>query len=193
MIDESRLALSKELLPGENLLWAGRPKQGILLRASDRLTVPSALVWTGFVIFFLFKVLTSSEPSGSGILILLFIFLVGGFYVSVGRLLIESRLRASTYYGLTEQSVIVVQNPRSRKKVNRVALGSVSDIDLEEYSDSLGTISFDAGEGSSLLHPRDYPVTSFECLDHIENPRSVFSKIMEAKQKLRSSQEKRQV
>lgn len=43
-------AISRQLSPGEQVLWQGRPRQGILFRAGEWYTIPFSLVWCGILV-----------------------------------------------------------------------------------------------------------------------------------------------
>jgi hypothetical protein len=42
--------LEPELLPGERLIWTGKPGKGLLLRSSDWFLIPFSFVWFGGVL-----------------------------------------------------------------------------------------------------------------------------------------------
>ncbi len=50
--------LSGRVLPGERILWSGRPAQKFLFTGRDALLIPFSLVWGGFAVFWETKVLT---------------------------------------------------------------------------------------------------------------------------------------
>jgi hypothetical protein len=48
-----------ELQPAEQLLWAGRPRQGWRVRASDWVFIAFGLIWTGIALFGCFLAIMS--------------------------------------------------------------------------------------------------------------------------------------
>jgi hypothetical protein len=52
MWDDPESQIKPELNSKERLLWTGRPRAGLILRAEDALCIPFSLMWGGFAVFF---------------------------------------------------------------------------------------------------------------------------------------------
>jgi Bacterial PH domain len=135
--DPIRNALS----PGEQVIWSGQPRQGIVIRGSDALAIPFSLLWAGFAVFWL----VSAAMSGAPLPFVLFgvPFVVVGVYIVVGRFFVEAKQRQSTFYALTPQRIIIASGLFSRR-VKSLNLKTISDLSLNEKSDGSGTITFGA-------------------------------------------------
>ena len=79
MPTDAYAALTPYLHPGERLLWAGRPKQGLLLRGEDAWLIPFALIWSFFSLPGDFARLLS----GGGFDFFSFLFAIVGFYLLI--------------------------------------------------------------------------------------------------------------
>ena len=130
-----------ELASGERLLWSGRPRLGIFLRPSDGYVIPFSLMWGGFAIFWEYSALTSKAGLFFGIWGIPFVLV--GLYLIFGRFFVEAQQRSKTYYGLTNQRVVIVSGLFSRS-IKSLQLRTLSDISLAERSDGSGTITFGA-------------------------------------------------
>lgn len=62
MIRNHKTELRQHLDSGENLLWTGQPKTGIVFRNADIFLIPFSLLWCGFAIFWFITALTSGAP-----------------------------------------------------------------------------------------------------------------------------------
>ena len=133
--------IAAQLGSGERLLWSGRPRLGIYLRPSDGYLIPFSLMWGGFAIFWEYSVLTSKAPFFFSIWGVPFVLI--GLYLIFGRFFVEAQQRSKTYYGLTNQRVIIVSGLFSHA-VKSLQLRTLSDISLAERSDGTGTITFGA-------------------------------------------------
>lgn len=135
MWNEQKTYLTSQLSPGESLLWSGQPKQGLVFRFSDIYYVSAA----GFIAFWLSMLIRNGEP------VFLLIFAVPGVsfavYMNTVRYFVDSKQRAKTYYGVTNERVIIVSGLRSRE-VKTLLLKFITDLSIEERPDGRGTIKF---------------------------------------------------
>src|SRR5258708_21792082 len=116
----ARAEIERVLQPDEQLLWYGRPQQGIRFAPQDVFQLPFSLLWGGFAIFWETKVLSlRGAPWFFAIWGIPFVGM--GLYLIAGRFFVDRARRACTYYGLTSRRAILVKAARRR---------SVTSIDL---------------------------------------------------------------
>lgn len=144
----AQIIIQKELDSKERLLWAGMPKQGTVFRGSDAFMIPFSLIWGGFAIFWEYTVLFTmpkgpNAPDGIGLVFPIFgiPFVVIGLYMIFGRFICDSKKRAKTFYGLTDQRAIIVSGMVS-KNIKSLNLKTMTDVSLSEKSNGYGTIIF---------------------------------------------------
>lgn len=139
MWNDPTQAVRAQLEAGEQLIWSGQPRQGLVLRSSDAFMIPFSLLWGGFAIFWEATVIWSGAP----IFFMLWgvPFVLVGLHLIFGRFFTDSRQRANTFYGLTNDRIIITSGKRG-KKVQSLSLSTLGDISLEERSDGSGTITF---------------------------------------------------
>jgi hypothetical protein len=131
--------IAQSLDSGESLIWFGVPRQGLVLRAADAFMIPFSLMWGGFAIFWEAGVLRMDRSDIGFMSIWGIPFVLMGLYMSVGRFSVDARMRAKTYYGLTNRRAIIISGLFSRT-VNSLPLRTMTDISLQEGSDRSGTI-----------------------------------------------------
>jgi hypothetical protein len=127
------------------------------------------LLWCGFAVFWEFGALATRAPFFFKLWGIPFV--VAGLYFVFGRFIVDVKQREKTYYGLTDQSVIIVSG-FIQKKVKTLNLRSISDISLTEHSTGRGTITFGPTPpfygwfgGSSWPGMGQYSMPSFERID----------------------------
>jgi hypothetical protein len=127
------------LLPGERILWTGRPSGGILFTGQDVFMVPFSLAWCGFAIFWTTSASQESTPGFFTLWGAMFV-LVGMFFV-FGRFLADAWVRSGVRYALTDQRVLI---SRSAPFSNFAAVGlaQLPDLQLSERGGGSGTIRF---------------------------------------------------
>jgi hypothetical protein len=110
---QTQAEIQRELGSGEQLLWSGRPRQGLRLNITDAFVIPFSLIWCGFAIFWEANALHGNTPL---ILKLWGIpFIVVGLHLVCGRFLVDAYTRARTFYGVTNQRLIIVTGGFSRR------------------------------------------------------------------------------
>jgi hypothetical protein len=132
-------AITKELNGSERLLWSGAPRPGILVRGADAFLIPFSLLWCGFAVFWEYSVLSSRAPFFFKLWGIPFVLV--GLYFVIGRFVIDAQQRAKTYYGLTNERVIIVSGLVGRR-VKSLSLKTLNEVALTEKPDRSGTITF---------------------------------------------------
>jgi hypothetical protein len=132
---------SGRLLNGEHLLWTGRPKQGVLFTGTDIFLIPFSLIWSGMVVSFLFL----PGPGGpDGITTVVLTAFVGlGFYMLVGRFIVDAWVRREVRYAVTDRRVLIAR-PEPFSKFTALKIRQLPELDLNERGNGQGTIRFGA-------------------------------------------------
>lgn len=164
---------------GETLLWSGQPKKGIVFRTIDIFLIPFSLLWAGGVIGGFTAALSSDAPP----VIALFAipFVLAGLFMVFGRFLIDAKMRAKTFYGLTDDRIII-KSGLFTTKIKSLNIRSLSDIEYDEKNDGSGTITVGPknpmmmfGNGMRILPGAN----ATPSLEMIQNVRKVYNQIIE--------------
>jgi hypothetical protein len=131
--------IRRELAPSEQFLWAGQPRQGFVLRATDWFLIPFSIMWGGFAIFWEASVIATGAPPFFMLWGIPFVLI--GLYLIFGRFWVDARQRASTTYGITSERVIIISGLFSRA-VKSLNIDTLTDVSLSERSGGDGTITF---------------------------------------------------
>ncbi len=156
MIQTADTVVSAHLDPGERLLWTGQPRSGIRLRGSDIFLIPFSLVWGGFAIFWEYMALTSisKAPGPVAIIFPLFglPFVLVGLYLIFGRFFVDARSRARTFYGITNERVIIVSGLFSQQ-IKSLDFEDLREVSLTQHSDGSGTITLGPTHFPQFFNP----------------------------------------
>ena len=173
--------IRRELAPLEQVLWSGRPRQGVFLRPSDAVQIPFGLMWCGFIAFWEHGVM----QAGSLFAMLWGIpFILVGLHMLVGRFLLDAWQRAYTDYAVTDQRVLIVTCLFTRR-VRSLELAGLAEMTLTECRGGRGSIVFGrpTARGRGLGSDSGWPSASTHAtprFDLIEGARGVQQTVREA-------------
>ncbi len=146
-----------------------------------RCSFPFSLLWGGFAIFWELSVFRSGAPFFFRLWGIPFVLV--GLYMIFGRFFTDAWQRARTYYGLTNERVLIVPGLFERQ-VKSLSLRGLPELTLSERGDRSGTIMFGTvppmygwSAGSSWPGSARQLPPSFEM---IENARQVYGQIQTA-------------
>jgi hypothetical protein len=125
--------------PGEHVLWAGRPAQGVRLHSVDWLFVPFAVIWFALVVTWEIAVIVTGAP-GYFVLIGIPLLLIGIFIVG-GRFFWDAKVRAGQTYSLTDRRAII-GNSFPSNWVKSYDLTKLSEIIVAGQPGGAGTVIF---------------------------------------------------
>jgi len=137
LVDDS--PLRDQLGADERLLWSDQPRPGVRLRAVDLVVVPFTLMWAGFAFFWEYTVLRTGAPWFFKLWGIPFVLI--GVYLVAGRFFWDAYQRSRTYYGLSNQRVLIVTRG-SRLKVKSLALATLGEVTVSSSADGWGSIQF---------------------------------------------------
>jgi len=198
MDSEASLKLQSELVPGENLLWADRPNPSVTFHASDRQVIPFSLLWGGFSILWEARALGFLGHASKGtppIFMALWgiPFVLLGQYLIWGRFVYDGWLKRRTYYGITNQRLIVLQEGTNPKRCS-IGLNAISSIG---WSGSfIGTLRFGtrqpivAGRGQKNQNASPFTVGNVPVFVDIDDVQSVCRLVQDLAEKAKSAQSK---
>lgn len=133
--------VKSQLLPGEKIIWEGKPFSGIVLRPIEIFLIPFSLLWGGFAIFWNAGVWKTDADLSFRLFGIP--FLIAGLYVTVGRFLIDILIRRATTYFVTNRRILIAR----RSKLKSLDIKRLPSVELEERADGSGTIRFGASGG----------------------------------------------
>jgi len=127
------------LLPGERILWRGRPDVWAYSMRGAWYLIPFSLLWGGFAIFWEVSVLAS----GGGPFFALWgiPFVVAGLYLIFGRILVARREAERTAYAVTNRRILILTGTFSRR-TTELDLTQLPPSQLDVGSRGIGTITF---------------------------------------------------
>lgn len=180
MSSDAENIISPHLESGESIIWTGRPRQGIIFRASDTWLVPFSLIWCGFAIFWAYSAMVSNSPLFFKLIGISFVLM--GVNFVVGRFLLDAKKRTSIYYGITNRRILIVFAGRT-KHFKSLNLQTLTDISFLESANGRGTITFgsiDRWEEMQELQWAGFSNRLMPRFEQIENVKDVYTKIFEA-------------
>ncbi|HEY2179340.1 MAG TPA: hypothetical protein VGH15_12230 [Caulobacteraceae bacterium] len=138
-------AFRGRLLPGERIIWTGRPARGVIFTGRDVFLIPFSLVWCSFAIFW--TVMATAGTVGTGHAELAWFPLFGvafvgvGLYFVAGRFVVDAWIRSAIRYALTDRRVLILRSgPFS--DFTALTLERLPDTKLSDGRKGRGTIRF---------------------------------------------------
>jgi hypothetical protein len=179
--------MSTQLASDEKVLWRGEPSKGIRFVWADLFIVPFSLLWTFGIVAGFFGATTNNDAKVEPELFFILPFFVFiGFYLLIGRFIVDAWARARTKYLLTNRRAVIESNgwPSS---VRSVSLGALPEIRFRQHGSERATIEFGSGNPMFGSFPRGWPGASrFQppAFDNINEGRRVYDMILSAQRDL---------
>ena len=160
--------LNSELVPGEAVLWKGKPNDKKLLSAQDIFLIPFSIMWCGFAIFWEITAIASGAPFFFAVWGIPFVCV--GLYFVFGRFIHQKKVLKNTRYALTTHRAICY------KKGRVITCDYINEpsITFKTKKDGTGTITFGSNpfnyyKGFDLLNRNAYNVVEFVNISDAQN------------------------
>lgn len=109
--ESTRALVTRELQPGEHLLWSGTSDPAVLFTPRDAFLIPFSLLWCGFAVFWV----TAAAQSGAPLFAVLFgsVFVLLGLHLVVGRFIVKRHRKRTTAYAVTDRRALMTNGRRT--------------------------------------------------------------------------------
>jgi hypothetical protein len=140
----------------EELVWTGRPQQGIAFRKSDLFLVPFTFLFT-LLIVLTFPVRLIAENSHLPLPLIVAFSLYGVvlLYVLVGRFLVDAYLRSKITYGITNRHVMIHSKGGTTRSFE---IRGLTHLSVEAGKDGRGTVTIGSKKRPTQLVLRGLPL-----------------------------------
>jgi hypothetical protein len=128
--------ITYELLPGEEVLWQGRPLLWRLFTTYDLWLIPVSLVWCSFTVPFLITSLRSGD-----LFFIIFPHAWVGLYMLFGRFVYKLVRKQHTHYVITDRRVLIINNLLG-KRVKTYNLDHLPNLSKTVGFGGVGSITF---------------------------------------------------
>ncbi len=160
--------LNGELVPGEAVLWKGKPDENKLLTSQDAFLIPFSIMWCGFAIVWESIAIFSGAPFFFCIFGIPFVCI--GLYFVFGRFIHQKHTFKNTRYALTTHRAICYK----KGKVITCDYLNEPAITLKLKKDGTGTITFGSNpfgyyKGFDILNKTAYNNTEFVNIPDAQN------------------------
>ena len=160
--------LNSELVPGEAVLWKGKPDEKHTMTPQDAFMVPFSIMWCGFAIFWEAIVLFMDAPIIFKIWGIPFVCV--GLYFVFGRFIHQKHTFKNTRYVLTTHRAICYK----KGKITSCDYVNEPTITVKPKKDGSGTITFgnnpsDYYRGFDLLNRTQFSTTQFINIPDVQN------------------------
>jgi hypothetical protein len=166
---------------GEEFLWTGRPRQGLIFRSSDYYFIPLSLIFTAVTCWGL--ILFSSWDNIPSFMIIVFLpFIIASFHLLIFRFINDIERRKSTIYGLTNKKAIIF-NTKSKNFIT-IDLSNVKFTKIIDTKESNGTLVLAnkiIGAPLVLNDNLSLKYHRYFAFEFIENPQAILKTITDLK------------
>lgn len=131
--------MDNDLLPGERVLWEGRPARRHVIRRADAALIPFSLVWWAFAIFWETSVIADDAPAFAKLWGIPFVLV--GIYLVAGRFVLRALAFRHTRYTVTGTRILV-HGGWNGKALTTAYLKSLPPPVISEKPDGSGDLAF---------------------------------------------------
>ena len=171
--------LRRRLLPGERVLWEGRPDRRAFMFSGSLLLIPFTVLWCAFAIFWEVGVIAGGAPPRFVLWGVPFVLV--GLYMVAGRFFVAAREANRTWYAVTDRRVMI-ERGAFRSRYTELDLVSLPAPELDEGARAIGTITFGPTyPGLRMVGPSWPGVRMGPALVAIEDAGRVFRTIADAR------------